>query len=102
MRVEQEWRDAEGSYGEPEVYQVGSPDCHRDIEEHDQGSHAQVYTRARESRKQYAERYACGSEPTSCCNIPSASECQIAQDGMRVNLCRKDFKDRGAGHELFP
>jgi hypothetical protein len=51
MRIEQEWRNAEGSNGEPEINQVGCPDCHRDIEKHDQCPHAKVNTWSCESRE---------------------------------------------------
>jgi len=101
MRIEQEWRDAESSYREPEVNQVGGPDRHCDIKEHNQGPHAQINTGPCEPGEQNAERYARGSKATSCCNIPSASKCQVTQDGVCVNLRRKDFEDRRAGHELL-
>lgn len=40
MRIEDKWRDTQGSDGNPEVDQEWSPDSHRHIEEHNQSPHA--------------------------------------------------------------
>ncbi len=55
MGVEQKGCDAEREHREPKVDQMGYPNRHRRIEQHEQVAHAHVDTRSCEARVQDAE-----------------------------------------------
>lgn len=55
MRVEQERCDDERHNADPEVDEMGHPDCHRDVDEHQERPHAKINAGAGESRVQDAE-----------------------------------------------
>lgn len=86
MWIKDEWCDAKSSDGYPEVNQEWCPDGHRHIEKHDQRSHAKIDTWSGESGEENTKRYTTGCESTSCCNITSTSECQVAEDGVSIDL----------------
>ena len=86
MWIKDEWCDAKSSDGYPEVNQEWCPDGHRHIEKHNQCSHAKIDTWSSESREENTKRYTTGCESTSCCNITSTSECQVAEDGVSIDL----------------
>lgn len=73
MGIEDERRDTKGEDRDPEIYQVRRPQRQGDIEQRDQGPHAQVDTRSGEPREQYAEVYPRSREPTSGGNVPSTT-----------------------------
>lgn len=86
MRVEHERCDTERHHGDPEVDQVRHPNRHRDVENDEQGAHAEVDARSRESRVQNRERKSSSCETTTCRDVTSTTECQVRQDGVAVNL----------------
>lgn len=55
MRVEQERCDDERHNADPEVDEMGHPDCHRDVDEHQERPHAKINAGTGESRVQDAE-----------------------------------------------
>lgn len=83
MGVEQERRHAKGEDRHPEVSNPRRPHRDRHVEEHDQTPHAQVDARSGKSREQDTERNTGYSETTSCGDVSSTSECQIAGDRVR-------------------
>ena len=101
MRVEEEGRDAQGQHREPEVDEVGRPDGHGGIEEHQDVTHAHVDTGAGEPRVEDGEGHARRRETTSGSDVPSASERQVAENRLRVNLSGEDFEDRRERQEVL-
>lgn len=99
--VEEKRCDTEGKNGYPEVYQVWRPERQCHVEQHQQGPHAKVNTRAGEAREKNAERDPGCCEPTACGNVSRATKSEVVQDRMCVNLSGEDFKHRGERHELF-
>jgi hypothetical protein len=95
MWVEQERSNTQRKNGDPKVDQVWRPHRQRDVKEHDQRPHTKVDAWSCEPRQENTEVDACGCEATTGCDVPSTSKSQIAQDRVRVNLCRKDFEHRG-------
>jgi hypothetical protein len=93
MRVEQERGYAEGQDGQPEVDEVGNPNGKGSIEEEQEISHSHVDGWACETRVKDAKANASGSESTSGGNVSSATKCQIAQNGLRIDLGGEHFKD---------
>jgi hypothetical protein len=93
MRVEQEWSDAEGQDGEPEIDEVGDPNRHGSIEKKQKVSHAHVDARPSKSGVQDTERNATRCKSTSGCDVPGTTECQIAEDGVGVDLGRENLED---------
>lgn len=55
MRVEQEGCDDERHNTDPEVDEMGHPNCHRDVDEYQECAHAEVDAGTGESRVQDAE-----------------------------------------------
>ena len=81
VRIEPEGRNAQREGGHPEVDEVRCPQRQRHVKQHDEGSHAKVDTWPGESGEQNTEVDSRGSETTSCSDVTSASECQIAEIG---------------------
>ena len=94
VRVEQERRDTQRQNGNPEVRDPACPERQSDIEQHHQGPHSEIDTRAGEPREQDAERVPRGSEATSGGNVPCTTKSQVAHDGVRRDLGREDFESR--------
>ena len=94
MRIEQEGRYAECQNGNPEVRAPTCTERQSDIEQHHQGPHSEIDTRAGEPREQDAERVPRGGEATSGGNVPCTTKSQVAHDGVRRDLGREDFENR--------
>ena len=95
MGVDHEGGDAKGCDGEPKVDEMGDPDGHRHVEEDQQIPEAHVDTGASETGVKDAEGYTRRRETTASGNVSGASEGQIAEDGVGVDLGREDFEDGG-------
>jgi hypothetical protein len=93
MRVEQEWCDAEGKDGNPEIDQERCPQGQRDIEQHDQCPHTEIDTRTSKPREQDAEVDPCRRETTTSRDVPRTTKSQIAQNGVGIDLRRKDLEN---------
>lgn len=94
MRIKPEGRDAKRHGGDPKIDQVWRPQGQRDIKQHDQRPHSQIYARTRKAREKDAEVNSCCCKTTTGCNVSSATEGQVTQDGVGINLRREDFEDR--------
>ena len=94
MWVKPERRNAQRQHRNPKVNQIRRPQRQRHIKQHDQRPHPQVYARASKPRKQDAKVDPSSRESTSSGDVPGASERQVAEDRVRVNLGREYFKDR--------
>ena len=68
------------------------PHGHGGIEQDEKIPHAHVYTGTRKSRIEDAEGDSSSGKSTTGCDVSSATECQIAQNRVGVNLGRKDFE----------
>ena len=101
MRVEQERRDAHREDGYPEVRDPSRPDRQRHVEQHDERAHAEVDTRACETREQDAEADATGGEPTTGSDVTRTTEGQVAEYGVRLDLGGENFEDGRQRHELL-
>jgi hypothetical protein len=99
--VEQEWSDTKGQNGNPKVDQVRRPERERNVEEHEQRTHAEVDAGASKAREEDAERDPRRREATAGSDVPRTAEGQVVQDRMRVDLGGEDLKHRREGHELF-
>ena len=93
MRIEHEWRDAEGEDGEPEVDQVWDPDGHRRVQQEQQVTHAHVDTRRRETRVEDVERYPTRRETTTCSDVARTTEAHVVQERLRVDLGGEHFEN---------
>ena len=102
MRIEQERSDTQGQDGEPEINEIRRPHCHRDIEQANQRSHAQVNAGSSKTGKQDAEGDTSSREASSCSNVSRSTKRQVADNGMSVDLRREDLEDRREGRKLFP
>ena len=101
MRVEEERRDAECQSCRPEVDQVRDPKRQRHIQQHDQRAHSEVDTRTSETRVEREELHARSRETTASRDVPCATVGEISQDGMTIDLRRKDFEDRRERQEVL-
>lgn len=71
-----------------------NPNRHGGIEQDEKIPHAHVYARTSKSGIEDAEGDSSSSESTTGCDVSSTTECQIAQNRVRVDLGRKDFEYR--------
>ncbi len=94
MRVEQEGRDAKCQDRHPEVRDPSSPDRQRHVEQHDQGTHAEVDTRPREPRVEDSERDPCRCKAATRCDVKRTTEGQVRDDRVRRDLSGKDLERR--------
>lgn len=94
MWVEHEWGDTKRQNGEPEINQIWGPYRHRGVEKNQKIPHSHIYAGASKTGVQSAERYASGCETTACRDVSGTAKCQIAQDGLRVNLRGEYFENR--------
>ncbi len=94
MRIEPEGCNAQRHDSNPEIYQVRRPQGQGDIEQHNQRPHSQVYARTCEAGEKGAEIYPGGRKSAACGDITCASKCEIAEDGVGINLRGEHFKDR--------
>jgi hypothetical protein len=70
----------------PEIDQVRDPDRYRRVEQEEKVTHAHVDTWSSEAGVQDAEGYSSRGEPSTGSDVSCASECEIAQDGIGVDL----------------
>ena len=101
MRVEQERRNAERKDGDPEVNDPWRPNRQSHVEQHDERAHAEVDTRACETREQDAEADATGGEPTTGSDVTRTTEGQVAEYGVRLDLGGENLEDGRQRHELL-
>ena len=101
VRVEQEWRDTQRQNRNPEVCDPTCPERQSDIEQHHQGPHSEIDTRAGEAGVEDAERDARCCETTTRRDVPRATECQVGQNRVSIDLCRENFEDRRERGELL-
>jgi len=101
VRVEPEGCNREGKNGYPEIDQVRGPECQCHVEEHDECPHAQVNTWTSKTGEEDVEVDTGCCKSTACRNVTRASECEISEDWMSVDLHRKHFEDEWQGGELF-
>jgi len=86
VRVEKEWRDAKRQDRKPEVDQMGDEERHGGVEQEEEVAHAHINARSREPGVEDGEVHASSREPTSSCDVARSTECEITQDGLRVDL----------------
>ena len=101
MGIEHERCKTQRKDGNPEVNKEGCPNRQGRIEQHNQRPHAQVYAWTCKAGKEDAEGYPTRGESTSCGDVTSSSEVQVAQNRVGVDLSREDFEHRGEGTELL-
>jgi hypothetical protein len=94
MRIEEEWSNAKCHYSDPEIDQMWHPQCQRDVEQHAQGTHAQVDAGSSEARVKFTEWLSNSCETSSGGNVSSSSKGQVAQDRMSVNLSGENLEYR--------
>ena len=101
VRVENEWRHAEGDDVEPEVDQMRHPEGEGDIEQEDEGAHAEVDGWPGEPRVEDGEGQTRRSETTTSCNVTRTTVGQVAENGLRVDLGGEDLEHERRRQELF-
>lgn len=101
MRIEHERRDAERKYGEPEIDEMGYPDRYRRVKQDKEVTHAHVDGWSCEAGIEDAEGYACCGKTSTGSDISCASESEIAQNGIGVNLGRENFEYERKRKEMF-
>ena len=101
MRVEQERRNAERKDGDPEVNDPWRPNRQSHVEQHDERAHAEVDTRACETRVQDGERDTRRRETTPSSNVPCTTEGQVRDDGVGRDLGGEDLERRRQRAEVF-
>ena len=101
MWVEQEWSDTKGENRYPKVDQVRRPEREGDIEEHQQRAHAEVDARTGEAREKDAERDPGRRKATAGSDVSRATEGQVVQDRVGVDLGGEHLKHRRERHELL-
>ena len=83
---------ARRTYRDVEVDEMPDPNSERDVQEHDQQSHAHVYAWTGKSRIEDRERDARGSKASSSGDVSCAAEGKIAQNTVREDLRIEDFE----------
>lgn len=101
MWVEQERSDTKRENRDPKVDQVRRPEREGHVKEHQQRAHAEVDTRTSEAREEDAERDPGRRKATASSDVPRATEGQVVQDRMRVDLGCEHLEHRRERHELL-
>jgi hypothetical protein len=101
MGVEQERRDAKSESGDPEIDKPVHPEGRGDVEHHEGETHAEVDRRAGESRVEDREVDSGGGKTSTGSDVPSASERQVGQDRIGVDLRREDLENGRERHEML-
>lgn len=101
VRVEEERRDGERQYGDPEVNQVRRPYGQGDVEQEDEGTKTKVDRRSSESRVQDTERDSRGGKSSSGRNVSSTSKVQVVQNRVGVDLGGENLEDGRERHEVL-
>ena len=71
-----------------------NPHRHGGIEQEEEIPHSHIYARTSKSGIEDAEGDSTSGETTTGCDVSGTTECQIAQNGVGVNLGREDFEYR--------
>lgn len=71
---------------------MGNPDRHGGVKQQKQIPHTHVYARTSETRIENAEGDAGCGKSTTGSNISSTTKCQVAQDGVGIDLGGEDFE----------
>ena len=71
-----------------------NPHRHGGIEQEEEIPHPHIYARTSKSGIEDAEGDSTSGETTTGCDVSGTTECQIAQNGVGVNLGREDFEYR--------
>jgi hypothetical protein len=93
MRVEQERRNTKCNDRDPEVNEPRSPERQSHIKQHNQRPKSKINTWPRKPGEQDAKVDPRSRKSTSRSDISSTTKCQVAQDGMSIDLSGKDLKD---------
>ena len=93
MRVKNERSDAERENRKPEVDEVGNPYRQRGVEQKEEVAHAHVDARPGKAGVQDSKRDASCRKPTARSDISCATKSQVAEDGLGIDLSRKDLED---------
>lgn len=102
MRIEHERRYTKRKYGEPEIDEMRYPDCYRSVKQDEEVTHAHVDGWSREAGVENAKGYSCCGETSTGSDISRASEGEIAQDGIGINLSRENFEYGRKRKKMFP
>ena len=102
VRVEDERRDAQRQYRDPEVDEEERPDGHGGVEEQKQVTHTHMDAGSSETGVEDSERDMSRRETTTRRNVLGTTECQVALDRLRVDLRREDLEDRRQRQEVLP